>query len=150
MLLTTSDLTGDRRAGAGHGSGHRTGFHRRTPTDAVTGPVAEWQAALDDAGGLEPDVVERIVAVHGDRGARAVDLVGEDRVKQYRDFTVVVGRTDEYVVEGDACTCKDAEYNIDPNDPTDLCAHVLAVAIARRIGALDHHDMWYTEVRDFL
>lgn len=113
-------------------------------------PVEEWQAALAGAGELTPGVVERIIAVHGDRGQRAIEAVSEGRVKEYRDFTVVVGREDEYVVEDGACTCKDAEYNLDPEDPTDLCWHAIAVAIAERIGAVEHHDMWYSEVRDFL
>ena len=113
-------------------------------------PVEEWQAALADAGELTPDVVERIIGVHGDRGQRAIEAVSEGRVKEYRDFTVVVGREDEYVVEEGACTCKDAEYNLDPEDPTELCWHAIAVAIAERVGAVEHHDMWYSEVRDFL
>ncbi|MFT4890619.1 MAG: putative nucleic acid-binding Zn finger protein [Halobacteriales archaeon] len=113
-------------------------------------PVEEWQAALAEAGELTSEVVERIIAVHGDRGQRAIEAVSEGRVKEYKDFTVVVGRGDEYVVEDGGCTCKDAEYNLDPEDPTDLCWHAIAVAIAERIGAVEHHDMWYSEVRDFL
>jgi predicted nucleic acid-binding Zn finger protein len=109
-----------------------------------------WQSDLDDAGELLPPIVERILDVHGDRGARAIDAVSERRVKEYRDFTVVVGHDDEYVVEGGGCHCKDAEYNIDPADPTEECWHVLAVEIARRVAAVDHHDMWYSEVRDFV
>ncbi len=112
--------------------------------------VEEWQAALAETGELTPDLVDRITDVHGDRGARAIEAVSENRVKQYRDFTVVVGHREEYVVEDGACTCKDAEYNLDPEDPTQLCWHALAVAIAERVGAVDHHDMWYSEVREFL
>ncbi|MFC7113864.1 hypothetical protein ACFQH2_01145 [Natronoarchaeum sp. GCM10025703] len=110
----------------------------------------DWQALLSDAGELTPAAVERITAVHGDRGARAIEAVAEERVKQYRDFTVVVGHTEEYVIEGRGCTCKDSLYNLDENDPTDLCWHALAVMIARRIDAVDHHDMWYSDVREFL
>jgi len=113
-------------------------------------PVEEWQAALADAGELTPEVVERIIDVHGDRGQRAIEAVSERRVKEYRDFTVVVGREDEYVVEDGGCTCKDVEYNLDSEDPTALCWHAIAVSIAERIGAVEHHDMWYSEVRDFL
>jgi predicted nucleic acid-binding Zn finger protein len=112
--------------------------------------VEEWQATLEEAGELTPEVVDRITAVHGDRGARAIEAVSERRVKQYRDFTVVVGHREEYVVEDGGCTCKDAEYNLDPEDPTELCWHVIAAAVAERIGAVDHHDMWYSEVREFL
>ncbi len=112
--------------------------------------VEEWQADLAEAGELTPEVADRITSVHGDRGLRAIEAVSERRVKQYRDFTVVVGHAEEYVVEEGGCTCKDAEYNLDPEDPTDQCWHALAVAIAERINAVDHHDMWYSEVREFL
>jgi len=114
------------------------------------GPVERWQADLADAGELTPELVERISRLHGDRGVRAIEAVAERRVKGYRDFTVVVGHADEYVVEDGTCTCKDARYNIDPDDPTDECWHVLAVQIARRIGHVDVHDMWYSDVREFL
>ncbi|MEF8774777.1 MAG: hypothetical protein V5A23_04590 [Halobacteriales archaeon] len=116
----------------------------------MTNPVEEWQAELEAAGELTPPVVDAIVSVHGDRGRRAIEAVSEDRVKQYRDFTVVVGHGDEYIVEDGACTCKDAEYNLDDEDPTDLCWHALAVAIAERVDRVDHHDMWYSDVRDFV
>jgi predicted nucleic acid-binding Zn finger protein len=112
--------------------------------------VEEWQAALEDAGELIPDVVSHIIATHGSRGRRAIEAVGEGRVKQYRDFTVVVGHEDEYVIEEGACICRDSQYNLDRDDPDQLCWHVLAAAIATRIGAVDHHDMWYSDVRDFL
>jgi predicted nucleic acid-binding Zn finger protein len=116
----------------------------------VTDPVADWQDRLAEAGSLEADIVERIVAVHDDRGARAVELVSEGRVKEYNDFTVVVGTEDEYVIEDGSCTCKDASYNLDATDPTARCAHALAADIARRVDAVDRHDMWYAEVRDLL
>ena len=116
----------------------------------MTNPVEAWQADLADAGELTPDVAETILSVHGDRGQRAIDAVSEQRVKEYRDFTVVVGRGDEYIVEDAGCTCKDSEYNLDADDPTELCWHAIAVAVAERVGAVDHHDMWYSEVRDFL
>ena len=110
----------------------------------------EWRTALDESGELDGAIAERIIDVHGDRGVRAIEAVAEQRVKQYRDFTVVVGHTEEYVVEGEGCTCKDSAYNLDATDPDQRCWHVLAAEIARRIGALDHHDMWYSEVREFL
>ena len=113
-------------------------------------PVERWQARLEEEGKLTPEIVEWISRLHGDRGVRAIEAVAERRVKAYRDFTVVVGYGDEYVVEGNGCTCKDAEYNLDSEDPTELCWHVLAVAIARRVGHVDYHDMWYSDVRDFL
>ena len=113
-------------------------------------PVEKWEARLEERGELTPEIVETITRIHGDRGANAIEAVAEGRVKVYRDFTVVVGYEDEYIVEERACTCKDYEYNLDRDDPTDLCWHALAVAIARRVGHVDYHDMWYSEVREFL
>ena len=112
--------------------------------------VDEWERALADAGELTPEIVDRIVTLHGDRGQRAMEAVAEKRVKTYRDFTVVVGHAEEYIVEDDGCTCKDAEYNLDTADPEQLCWHAIAVRIARAIGEEDEHDMWYSDVRDFL
>jgi predicted nucleic acid-binding Zn finger protein len=88
--------------------------------------------------------------MHGKRGRRAIEAVSEGRVKQYRDFTVVVGYDDEYIVEAGECTCKDAEYNLPDDDPTQRCWHAVAVDVARGLGEVDHHDMWYSEVREFL
>ncbi len=113
-------------------------------------PVSEWQRMLAEAGTLTPDAVQRIMQVHGDRGRHAIEAASERRVKRYRDFTVVVGYEDEYIVEEGGCNCKDAEYNLDPDDPREQCWHALAVAIAERVDAVDHHDMWYSEVREFL
>lgn len=112
--------------------------------------IDDWRAALEAAGELRPAIVTAILSTHGDRGGRAIDAVAEKRVKQYRDFTVVVGSEDEYIVEGKGCTCKDSQYNLDDDNPEELCYHVLAVEIAERIDAVDHHDMWYSDVKEFL
>jgi predicted nucleic acid-binding Zn finger protein len=112
--------------------------------------VDEWEQMLREAGELTPAAVDRITAVHGDRGVRAMEAVAEDRIKEYRDFTVVVGHDEEYIVEDDGCTCKDAEFNLDAADPDQLCWHAIAVRIARAIEAVDAHDMWYSEVREFI
>lgn len=116
----------------------------------VVTAVDEWIALLERAGQLTPEAVERIIALHDDRGRRALDAVGERRVKEYRDFTIVVGYTEEYIVEDGTCSCADAEYNLDPDDPADLCWHAIAVKVATAIDAADYHDMWYSDVRDFL
>jgi predicted nucleic acid-binding Zn finger protein len=112
--------------------------------------VEDWREALAARGQVAGPIAEAIISTHGNRGARAIEAVSEGRVKQYRDFTVVVGHEDEYVVEGGACTCKDAEYNLDTEDPEQRCWHALAVEIAERVDAVDHHDMWYSDVREFL
>ena len=112
--------------------------------------VDSWEKELAAAGELRPAIVDRIISLHGDRDQRALKAVAENRVKEYRDFTVVVGHRDEYIVENDGCDCKDAEYNLDPEDPEQLCWHAIAVRIARAIGETDEHDMWYSDVREFL
>lgn len=113
-------------------------------------PVEEWESMLSEAGELTSEAADRIIKTHGDRGARAIDAVAEERIKEYRDFTVVVGHEDEYIIENDHCECDDTTYNLDPEDPTALCWHVVATKIARGIDAVDHHDMWYSDVREFL
>ncbi len=113
-------------------------------------PVDDWREALEAAGELTGPIAAAIVDTHGDRGKRAIEAVAEERVKQYRDFTVVVGHDDEYVVEDGECDCADATYNLDAEAPDQRCWHALAVDIAERVGAVDHHDMWYSEVREFL
>ncbi|EJN59678.1 hypothetical protein [Halogranum rubrum] len=110
----------------------------------------DWRVALEAEGKLTPAVADAIASTHDKRGLRAIDAVSEGRVKQYRDFTVVVGYDDEYVVEDRGCTCKDSSYNLDTEDPDQRCWHVLAVDIAEALDEVDHHDMWYSEVREFL
>lgn len=125
-------------------------FSHPYPTSGVSDPVDAWKSDLTAASRLTGPIAERIIATHGDRGVRAIEAVTEDRVKQYRDFTVVVGHREEYIVESEACTCADSEYNLDPEDPAERCWHALAVAIAEATGRVDRHDMWYSEVREFL
>lgn len=110
----------------------------------------EWTDQLAHAGELTPEIVDRIIGIHGSRGTRAIEAVAEERVKQYLDFTVVVGHTEEYVIEDGTCNCEDSQYNLDPDDPTERCWHGIASEIAEKIDAVDHHDMWYSEVREFL
>jgi predicted nucleic acid-binding Zn finger protein len=112
--------------------------------------VDEWTDQLRETGELTPEIVDRIVTLHGNRGQQAIEAVAEQRIKSYRDFTVVVGHADEYIVEDDGCTCKDSEYNLDAADPDQLCWHAIAVRIAKAIDETDDHDMWYSDVRDFL
>lgn len=112
--------------------------------------VDDWAAMLADAGELTPQGVDRIVSVHGDRGQKAIEAVGEGRVKEYRDFTVVVGHEDEYIIEDDSCDCPDSSYNLDVENPEELCWHAIAARIADAIDAAEEHDMWYSDVREFL
>ena len=60
----------------------------------MTAESLAWVESLEAAGELTPGIVERILTIHGDRGAKAIDAVHEGRVKEYRDFLVVVGHGD--------------------------------------------------------
>mgnify|MGYP006271509179 CR=1 FL=1 len=123
---------------------------RARKVTAVSDRPDDWRDALEAEGSLTAPITQALIAAHGDRGAQAIEAVSEGRVKQYRDFVVVVGHEEEYVVEDGGCDCKDATYNLDPDDPEQLCWHAIAVEIAERVGAVDHHDMWYSDVREFL
>lgn len=128
----------------------RTDFGNQSHTEMGMSELMEWQVALRDAGELTPQAVEHLLARHGSRGKRAIEGVGERRVKQYLDFTVVVGHNDEYIVEGETCTCEDTRYNLDPEDPSARCWHRLAAEIADRIDAVDHHELWYSDVGELM
>lgn len=110
----------------------------------------DWRAALAAVGELRPEIVKAIIETHSTRGRRAIEAVSEERVKQYRDFTVVVGHREEHIVEAGNCDCADAAYNLDAEDPDEHCWHALAVDLAEGLGRVDHHDMWYSDVREFL
>ena len=70
-------------------------------------------------------------------------MVRAGRVKKYRDFFVVEGKGDLYVVEGDFCTCRDYLYRLSKNGG--LCYHSLAVRIAAATGQYEQVDEWYSD-----
>ena len=73
---------------------------------------------------LSSPIREEIVRLFGDRGKKALKAIDESRIKKYRDFFVVVGTSDEYIVDDEFCTCPDFSYR------GGHCWHVLAVRIA--------------------
>ena len=107
----------------------------------------DWLDKLEEYGRLTGGVTDAVLKEHGARGKRAMEAVSEGRVKEYKDFVVVVGKGDEYIVEGRSCTCEDYEYNLDEGE---LCWHALAALIADATDEVDEHDMWYSEVRDLV
>lgn len=88
---------------------------------------------------LSPELREEIRRICGERGAKALMAIDEKRVKKYRDFIVVVGTTDEYVVDEDLCTCWDFVFR------KGRCWHVLAGRIAVLSGDYEEIDLWYTD-----
>lgn len=92
------------------------------------------------AGALLDDWMRRrIGGYYKARGKKALEICEQDRVKRYRDFFVVVGNTDEYVVEDEFCSCDDFLHR------GGRCAHILAVRIARATGRFELVDLWYYE-----
>ncbi len=98
---------------------------------------------LTAAGQLTDEIEKRIAREYGIRGQNALKLVKAGRVKKYRDFFVVEGRTGKYVVEGDFCTCRDYLYRLSKNGG--LCYHSLAVRIAAATGQYEQVDEWYSD-----
>ena len=88
---------------------------------------------------LDITLREEIVATFGDRGKKALAAIDAGKVKQYRDFLVVEGRTAEYVVDEDFCTCRDFLYR------GTTCWHLLAVRIAMGANLVKLVDGWYQD-----
>jgi predicted nucleic acid-binding Zn finger protein len=97
-----------------------------------------WDLMEQDRG-LSVDVQEKIQRIYGERGKKAVLAVDECRVKKYLDFFVIVGTSDEYVVEDEFCTCRAQVFRGGP------CWHVLAAKIAIATGKFEEVDEWYQE-----
>ena len=76
---------------------------------------------------------------YGMPGKKALAAIDTHRVKKYLDFFVVTGKTDEYVVDENVCTCRDFIFR------NRECWHLLAVRIATITGLYDSVDQWYQE-----
>lgn len=88
---------------------------------------------------LDAEIRKEIMEAFGRKGKSALDAIDAGRVKKYLDFVVVEGRTANYIVEDDFCTCGDFLYR------GRTCWHLLAVQIARETGQYLTVDEWYQE-----
>lgn len=88
---------------------------------------------------LSPDVCQSLIHAYHERGEKAILAAGHGNVKKYRDFWVVVGRSDEYIVEDGFCTCDDFRFR------GGVCWHSLAVRIAEICHIYEEFDLFYTE-----
>jgi predicted nucleic acid-binding Zn finger protein len=84
-----------------------------------------------------PECESALVKQYGSRGKKALKAVEEKRVKKYCDFFVVVGYSDEYVVDEEFCTCNDFLFR------GRECVHILAVRLARETGCYERYTTWY-------
>ena len=80
-----------------------------------------------------------IEETYGSRGKKALLALDSGKITRYLDFFVVSGRTAEYVVDEDFCTCGDFMFR------GRTCWHLLAVTIAQETGIYQRTDTWYQE-----
>ncbi len=78
-----------------------------------------------------------VLECYGEQGRRAMAAVEAGSVKKYLDFVVVVGGRDEYIVEGDLCTCDRSLFR------NGFCWHQLAARIAVLADLCEDYDLWY-------
>lgn len=101
--------------------------------------VEELISCLRSEQTLSLPLREEIIRIFGSRGKKALKAIDESRIKKYRDFFVVVGTSDEYIVEDEFCTCPDFSFR------GGRCWHVLAVRIASLTGDYEEIDLWYQD-----
>jgi predicted nucleic acid-binding Zn finger protein len=97
-----------------------------------------WQR-LAEKKVLDAPLRLEIEETFGTRGKKAVAALDSGRIKKYLDFFVVEGRTAEYIVEDDFCTCSDFMFR------GRTCWHLLAVRIAQETKTFRHIDCWYQD-----
>ena len=88
---------------------------------------------------LSNDLRSEIEAAYGPRGKKALAALDAGRIRKYHDFFAVEGRTGEYVVDEDFCTCGDFMYR------NRTCWHLVAVRIAMATGVYEEIDGWYVD-----
>lgn len=102
--------------------------------------------------------MERLEKIFGDRVKKALNLIGENRVKKYLFKPsgvirwVVTGYEKDYlVIEQSFCSCKDFLYTALFKREVPSCYHLLAREIAERIDKFDEitiEDNLYTAYMD--
>lgn len=106
------------------------------------------QKALDrlilriiNKGYLDGDIEQEIINIFGHRGAKALNVVKEKRIKKYkftpsnREVWVVVGKEKEYlVIPRLFCSCTDFHINVTLRRKYSFCHHLLAQALAEAVG----------------
>jgi predicted nucleic acid-binding Zn finger protein len=97
-----------------------------------------WQR-LAEKKELDPALREEIEKQYGSRGKKALDAIDAGKVVKYLDFFVVEGRTSNYIVEDDFCTCSDFLYR------GRTCWHLLAARIAEASGRYRVEERWYQD-----
>jgi predicted nucleic acid-binding Zn finger protein len=97
---------------------------------------------VEREGRLTEEGRRSLLHAYQERGEKAILAAEHGNVKKYRNFWVVVGRTDEYIVEDGFCTCEDFLYR------GGECWHSIAVKIAKICRLYEEFDLWYTQKPD--
>jgi predicted nucleic acid-binding Zn finger protein len=97
-----------------------------------------WQR-LAEKKGLDEPLRLAIEDTFGSRGKKALAALDAGKVKKYLDFFVVEGRTADYIVDEDFCTCGDFLYR------KKTCWHLLAVRIAQETKIYIKIESWYQD-----
>jgi predicted nucleic acid-binding Zn finger protein len=97
-----------------------------------------WQH-LSEKKVLDDPIRLEIEETFGNRGKKALIALDDGRIKKYLDFFVVQGRTADYIVDDDFCTCSDFMFR------GRTCWHLLAVRIARETNTFRSFDTWYMD-----
>ncbi len=85
---------------------------------------------------LTPELERAITDVYGGRGKRALEAVKCQRVVKKGQRWFVRGKTDEYEVVRDFCTCRDYVMNIATEKAdVDMCYHALAKNICEILNS---------------
>lgn len=93
--------------------------------------------------GLCEETESELIELFGDRGKRAVACAKGNRVLKYLDFFVVKGKTADYVIVENSCSCQD--YYARRMKKGDLCYHIIAAEIAGAAGLAEERNEWYFE-----
>jgi predicted nucleic acid-binding Zn finger protein len=94
---------------------------------------------LGETRALDAGIRLEIEETFGTRGKKALAALDAGKITKYLDFFVVTGRTAEYVVDEDFCTCGDFIFR------NRTCWHLLAVRIAQETGLYERIDSWYQD-----
>ena len=97
-----------------------------------------WQR-LSEKKHLDEALRLEIEETFANRGKKALTALDDGRIKKYLDFFVVQGRTADYIVDEDFCTCSDFMFR------GRTCWHLLAVRIAQETNTFRSIDSWYMD-----
>jgi len=94
----------------------------------------ELLPVLKSAGGLTPEVEQKVVELYKNRGKRALEAIRSGNVVRRGRRWFVRGHEDEYEVVKSFCSCRDYVLNIVTRKAgVDMCYHALAKRICEEM-----------------